>query len=119
MAEMDETPEELEQIRREAAEIDVYRYRRRKRQIITSLVFLAGAGVCWLAVTMSRASRNPCERVRDHFCKTAPDQARCASYRDIWRESVQDSSPAMRSMIRDQCLTKITHMKEEDGINVP
>ncbi len=116
---MDETPEELEQIRREAAAIDVYRYRRRKRLIITSLVFLAGAGVCWLAVSMSRAGRNPCERVRDHFCKTAPDQARCDSYQSILRESVQDSSPAMRSMIRDQCLTKITRLKEEDGITIP
>lgn len=115
---MDETPEELEQIQREAAKIDVYRYRRRKRQIITSLVFLAGAGVCWLAVTMSRASRNPCERVRDYFCQSA-DQARCASYRSIWGESIHDSSPAMRSMIRDQCLTKIGRMKEEDGISVP
>ncbi len=116
---MDETPEELEQIQREAEKIDVYRYRRRMRLIITSLVTLAGVGVCWLAVTMSRAGRNPCERVRDHFCKTAPDQARCASYQDLWRESVQESSPAMRSMIRDQCLTKINRMKEEDGINVP
>jgi hypothetical protein len=116
---MDETPEELEEIQREAAKIDVYRYRRRRRLIISSLVTLAGAGVCWLAVTMSRASRNPCERVRDYFCKTAPDQARCVSYRSIMGESIHDPSPAMRSMIRDQCLTKITRMKEEDSITVP
>jgi hypothetical protein len=115
---MDETPEELEEIRREAERIDVYRYRRRRRRLITALIFLAGSGVCWLAVSMAVASRNPCERVRDHYCRHAPDQARCASYEGIFLESVQDQSPAMRSMIRDQCLTKINRLKEEDGIAV-
>jgi len=115
---MDESPEELDEIRREAAEIDPYRYRRLRRRMITALVFAAGAGVCWLAVTMALASRNPCERVRDHFCRHSPDPARCASYQSIFHESEQDPSPAMRSMIRDQCLTKINRLKEEDGIAV-
>jgi hypothetical protein len=115
---MDETPEELDQIRREADEIDPYRYRRRMRRIVAVIVFAAGAGVCWLAVRMVVDSRNPCERVRDHFCRHAPDQARCASYDSLLQESVQEKSPAMRSMIRDQCLTKITRLKEEDGITV-
>ena len=115
---MDETPEELEQIRREAAEIDPYRYRRHRRWMITALIFAAGAGVCWLAITMASAGRNPCERVRDHYCRHAKDQAKCASYESILRESVQDQSPAMRSMIRDQCLTKINRLKEEDGVTV-
>jgi hypothetical protein len=115
---MDETPEELEEIRREAENIDLYRYRRRRRRLITALVFLAGAGVCWVAVKMAVASRNPCERVRDHYCRLAPDPTRCASYEGIFRESVHDQSPAMRSMIRDQCLTKINRLKEEDGITV-
>jgi hypothetical protein len=115
---MDETPEELAQIREEAAQIDPYRYRRRMRRIVAVVVFLAGAGVCWLAVTMAMAGRNPCERVREHYCRHAPDQARCASFESLFRESVQDPSPGMRSMIRDQCLTKIVRLKEEDGITV-
>jgi hypothetical protein len=115
---MDETPEELAQIREEAAQIDPYRYRRRIRRIVAVIVFLAGAGVCWLAVTMARASRNPCERLREHYCRHAPDQARCSSFESLFHESVQDQSPGMRSMIRDQCLTKIMRLKEENGITV-
>jgi hypothetical protein len=115
---MDETPEELEQIRREAGEIDPYRYRRHRRWLITLLIFAAGAGVCWLAIEMASAGRNPCERVRDYFCHHAVDPAKCASYESILHESVQDQSPAMRSMIRDQCLTRINRLKEEDGVSV-
>ena len=115
---MDETPEELEQIRREAAEVDPYRYRRHRRWLITVLIFAAGAGVCWLAITMAVAGRNPCERVRDHYCHHAVDPAKCTSYEGIFRESVQDESPGMRSMIRDQCLTKINRLKEEDSVTV-
>jgi hypothetical protein len=115
---MDETPEELAQIRHEAAEIDPYRYRRHRRWLITVLIFAAGAGVCLLAIKMASAGRNPCERVRDHYCRHAVDRAKCASYESILSESVQDQSPAMRSMIRDQCLTKINRLKEEDGVSV-
>ena len=115
---MDETPEEMEQIRSEAAQIDPYRYRRRMRRIVAMLVFAAGAGVCWLAVKMAVASRNPCERVRDHYCRSARDSEKCISYQEIFRESVKDESPAMRSMIRDQCVTKINRLKDEDGITV-
>jgi len=113
---MDETPEELEQIRREAAEID--RYRRHRRWLISVLIFAAGAGVCWLAITMAVAGRNPCERVRDHYCRYAVDPGKCASYQEVFHESVQDQSPAMRSTIRDQCLTKINHLKDDDGVSV-
>ena len=49
---MDETPEELEQIRREAAEIDPYRYRRHRRWLISVLIFAAGAGV-WSSPTVT------------------------------------------------------------------
>jgi len=115
---MDETPEEMEQIRSDAAKIDPYKYRKRIRRLIALVVFAAGAGVCWLAVKMAVSSRNPCERVRDHYCRHAVDAAKCTSYEEIFRESVQDESPAMRSMIRDQCVTKISRLKDEDGITV-
>jgi hypothetical protein len=117
---MDETPEELEQIRAEAAAIDVQRYRKRRRAMMAAIISLAGAGVCWLAVTMADAGRNPCQRVRDHFCgPKATDGEKCRNYHGILKESVEDPSPAMRSMIREQCLTKINRMKEEDNIVVP
>jgi hypothetical protein len=115
---MDETPEELEQIRREAEAIDPHKYRRRYRVLMT----LLAVGFCtltgWVAVRMAAASRNPCERVREYYCREAPDRAKCDSYQIILKESVQDESARMRGVIRDQCLTKINRLKAEDGITV-
>ncbi len=115
---MDETPEELEQIRREAERIDPHKYRRRYRAMMTLLALVFCAGVAWVAVRMAVASRNPCERVRNYFCRKAPNPAACTSYQAILKESVEDDSPKMRGVIRDQCLTKINRLKEEDGITV-
>jgi hypothetical protein len=115
---MDETPEELEEIRREADNIDPNKYRRRKRFIMTVLASLFFIGVAWVAISMAREARNPCERVRDHFCKHAHEAAKCAAYDGIFKESVEDESAKMRSMIRDQCLMKVNRLKEEEGITV-
>jgi hypothetical protein len=116
---MDETPEELEQIRRDAETIDPNKYRRRNRRVMLLLATVFCASVVWVAIRMVVASRNPCERVRDHYCRKAPvDAAKCNSYQVIFKESVEDQSPRMRSMIRDQCLTKINRLREEDGILV-
>jgi hypothetical protein len=115
---MDETPEELEQIKREAEQIDVHRYRRRYRALVLLVAVAACTAVVWVAIRMAVASRNPCERVRDYYCRHAPDPVKCASYQGILKESVEDESPKMRGVIRDQCLTKITRLKEEDGITV-
>ena len=115
---MDETPEELEQIRREAEAIDPHKYRRRYRLTLGVLAVVFCSAVVWVAVRMAVASRNPCERVRDYFCRRAFDGAKCNSYQEILKESVEDSSPKMRGVIRDQCLTKINRMKDEDGITV-
>jgi hypothetical protein len=117
-ARMDETPEEMEQIRREAAAIDVHKYRRRYRALMALVAVAFCTAVVWVAIRMAVASRNPCERVRDYFCRPVRDPAKCNSYQGVYKESVEDSSPRMRSMIRDQCLTKIDRMKEEDGITV-
>ena len=115
---MDETPEEMEQIRKEAAAIDPLRYRRRHRLLVTVLASLFCAAVVLVAIHMARASRNPCERVRTYFCSKAHDEPKCVIYDEIFKESVSDDSSQMRSMIRDQCLTKIERMKSEEGIIV-
>jgi len=115
---MDETPEELEQIKREAAEIDPHKYRRRYRALMPLVAVAFCTGVVWVAIRMVTASRNPCERVRDYYCQRAPDRAKCTSYQGILKESVEDDSAKMRGVIRDQCLTKINRLKEEDGITV-
>jgi hypothetical protein len=116
---MDETPQELEQIRREAETIDPNKYRRRYRTIMMLVAVAFCVSVVWVAIRMAVASRNPCERVRDYFCRKAPvDAAKCNSYQVIYKESMEDSSSRMRGVIRDQCLTKINRLKEEDGITV-
>jgi len=115
---MDETPEEMEEIRREAAAIDTNKYRRRYRLIVGSLVSLLFFGVGYAAISMAKAGRNPCERVRAYYCKKSPDPAKCIAYDGIFKESEQDDSAKMRSMIRDQCVTKIDRMKTEEGITL-
>ncbi|MBN2575930.1 MAG: hypothetical protein JXP73_15290 [Deltaproteobacteria bacterium] len=113
---MDESPEELQEIRREAEQIDVHKYRRRYRALMTLAVLAFCAAAVWVAIRMAVAGRNPCERVRDYYCRKAPDPAKCKLYEVILKESVEDESARMRGVIRDQCLTKINRLKEEDGV---
>jgi hypothetical protein len=116
---MDETPQELEEIRREAETIDTNKYRRRYRRLMALVAVFFCTAVVWVAIRMAVASRNPCERVRDYFCRKAPlDPVKCNSYQVIFKESVEDGNARMRGVIRDQCLTKINRLREEDGITV-
>jgi hypothetical protein len=115
---MDETPEELEQIRREADQIDVYRYRKRFRALRAVALGAAMAGLTWLVLAMVDGRRNPCERVKDHFCKQDPNGLQCKSYTGILDESLTDESKQMRANIKAQCLSKIERLKEEDGVDV-
>ena len=55
---MDETPEELEQIRREAEEIDVHHYRRRFRLLGAIALGAAMAGLVALIMWMLDAKRS-------------------------------------------------------------
>ena len=115
---MDETPEELEQIRREAEQIDVHHYRKRFRFLAAIALGGLMAGIVALVLWMVDSKRNPCERVRDHFCKQDPAGLQCKSYGAILDESVTDDNPRMRANIKAQCLSKIERLKDEDGITV-
>jgi hypothetical protein len=115
---MDETPEELEQIKREAAQIDPYQYRKRRRLMFAVLLGAAGAGLCWGVLELYDRARNPCERLRDHFCQLTPGGVNCTAYQGLMKESVEDDSPKMRSTIREQCVRKISRLKEDDGVTV-
>jgi hypothetical protein len=115
---MDETPEELEAIKREAERIDPQKYRRRYRVLMTLVALAFCTAAVWVAIRMADAGRNPCERVRDYFCKKVRDAAKCDIYHTIYQDSVEDENPQMRGVIRDQCLTKINRLKSEEGITV-
>jgi hypothetical protein len=115
---MDETPEELEQIRREAEQIDVHHYRKRFRFLAAIALGGLMAGLVALVMWMVDSKRNPCERVRDHFCKQDPAGMQCKMYGGILDESLHDESSQMRANIKAQCLSKIERLKEDDGITV-
>jgi hypothetical protein len=116
---MDETPEELEKIRADADAIDVHQYQRRFRALKAVGLGAAGAGLVWLVLILLDSRRNPCERVRDHFCRAeGPAGVTCRSYESILKESVDDDNQQMRQTIRAQCQTKIERLKNEDGVIV-
>jgi hypothetical protein len=115
---MDETPEEMEKIRADADAIDVHQYQRRFRALKAVGLGAAGAGLVWLVLILIDSRRNPCERVRDHFCKQQPAGIACKTYGGVFDESVHDDNPEMRANIKAQCLSKIERLKEEDGITV-
>lgn len=114
---MDETPEELEQIRREAEQIDVHQYRRRFRTLKAILLGAALAGLTWLGMVLVDSQRNPCQRVRNYLCKSEPAGAPCRSYDVVLHES-EDEGPTMRANIRAQCQAKIESLRDEQGIEV-
>ena len=115
---MDETPEELEQIRRDAEQIDVNHYKKRFRKLRAVAIVSALIGVGELAFIMVNSRRNPCERVRSHFCRQDPKGAQCLTYAGIFDESLHDDSAEMRANIKAQCQSKIERLKEDEGINV-
>lgn len=115
---MDETPEELEQIRRDADKIDTNQYRRRRRLFFAVLLGAAGAGAVTLGLEMYDQRRNPCERLSNYYCGKDPASIDCKSYESIRGESVEDPTPKMRSLIKSQCQTKIRRLKEEEGVTV-
>lgn len=115
---MDETPEELEQIRREADQIDVYRYKKRFRALAAIGLGSLAAGVVWVVLIMIDSRKNPCEKVRNYLCHKDPAGMQCKTYDGILDESLHDETPAMRANIKAQCQSKIDRMKEEENIEI-
>jgi hypothetical protein len=115
---MDETPEELEQIKREADAIDPYQYRKRRRLMAAVGLGALGAGLVWAVLELHDRARNPCQRVRDHYCTTTPGGPNCGAYEAILKESVEDESPKMRSTIREQCERKIARLRDEEHVKI-
>jgi len=115
---MDESPEEMEQIRREADAIDPYQYRRRRRYMAAVSLGALGAGLVWAVLELADRRRNPCERLRDYFCEKGTATPECVNQTTIFGESVEDPSSRMRSLIREQCESKIKRLASEQGIKV-
>lgn len=116
---MDETPEQLEQIRQEAEQIDPYRYRNRRRVMAAVALGMLGAGVVWVVLEMVDKARNPCERVASYYCAKDPGGLQCKSYQGLRDDSVNEGSGQMRSEIRAQCVTHIERLAADEGIKVP
>lgn len=116
---MNETPEELEHMSAEAEDIDVNRYRRKRRAIYGLIVGALAASAVWAVLEMVDQRRNPCQRVHDHYCQRDPGSLNCTTYKGILKESEADGSIAMRRNIKHQCERKIERLKSDDGINVP
>jgi hypothetical protein len=115
---MDETPEEMAQIRREADAIDPYQYRTRRRWMAAVALGALGAGLVWAVLELVDRRRNPCQRTRDYFCQQGASTTDCVNATTMFEESVEDPSSRMRSLIREQCLTKINRLAAEQGIKV-
>jgi hypothetical protein len=115
---MEDRDEELNRIRREADQVDVYKYRRRFRLLKAVGLGAFLAGLCWLILVMVDGQKNPCQRVRDYLCKKDPAALACKSYEGVLDESLHDAAPSMRSNIKAQCQSKIDRLKSEDGIEL-
>ena len=94
---MDETPEELEQIRRDAEKIDVHQYRKRFRFLAAIGLGAAMAGLVWLIMCHARQPARP---VRARARRTSAPRIRqgvpCKSYTGILDESLHDDNADAR-----------------------
>ena len=106
-------------MRAEAQDIDVNRYRRKRRAIYGLLVGSLAALTVWGVIEMVDQRRNPCQRVHDYFCQRDANSLNCTTYKGILKESQADGSIAMRRNIKHQCERKIERLKADDGIKVP
>jgi hypothetical protein len=118
-AEREREDAEWQQLQREANAIDPNQYRRRNRILAAIGTGALGAGLVWAVLAMTEAARNPCQRLRNFYCKQDARSMNCGSYDGLFTDSQQDPSAKMRSLVKLQCETKIRRLQEEDGIKVP
>jgi hypothetical protein len=97
----------------------IRRHRTRKRALGAIALGALGAGAVWVVLEAFDSARNPCQRVRDYTCRREPGSARCQSFQELLRDSVEDPSPQVRGEIRNQCLTRIVRLKKDEGVEVP
>jgi hypothetical protein len=110
--------EEIAGYQKRSVSFDARRHRRRNQILAGIALGALGAGLVYVVMTAFDQARNPCQRVRDHFCGQDAKSAACASYESILKESVEDGSPAARGAIRYQCETRITRLREDEGVHV-
>jgi hypothetical protein len=117
---MDQDRDSADEDLEKAAEgIDPYQYRKRRRALAAIAVGALGAGLVWVVLEAIDSARNPCARVRDYTCAREPGSLECKSFEELLRDSVDDPSPAVRGGIRHQCVTRITRLKKDEGVDVP
>ena len=115
--------DEIERYRRKSDTFDPVRHRRRRRLAGAILVGALGAGLVSVVMYAVDQARNPCQRVRNYYCglhgDAGKDKLMCESYEGILRDSVEDTSAMARGAIREQCATRITRLREDEGVKVP
>jgi hypothetical protein len=116
---MDKEFEDFEKLRREADAIDPYRYRRRNRILAAIGLGALGAGLVFVIIEAVDSARNPCDRMRDYFCRVDAKSQDCQSYVGIARDSREEESKMARQAILHQCDTRIRLLKRDEGIKVP
>jgi hypothetical protein len=90
---MDETPEQLEQIRREADQIDVNQYRKRFRALKAVALGAAGAGLVWLALIMLDSRRNPANACATTSARRSPPASPAPATRPSGRNPSRRARP--------------------------
>ena len=112
---MDTNDEEW--FKREAAETEPFRQRLRNRILAAVLLGALGAGLTFVVLEAFDRARNPCDRVRDHYCKD-PASLQCKTYADLARDSVTDDSAMTRQNMLHQCETLIKRLAIDEGVTV-
>lgn len=107
-----------EWFKREARETEPFRVRRRNRALGAILLGALGAGLVFVVMEGFDRARNPCNRVRDHYCAQNPASTQCKTYTDLAKDSVTDDSAMARQSMLHQCETLINRLAIDEGVKV-
>ena len=115
---MDETPEELEQIRREADQIDVHQYKKRFRALAAIGLGSLAAGAVWLVLVMIDSRRTPASGCATTSATRTPPACSARPTRASSTSRCTTTAPPCAPTSSAQCQSKIDRLKEEDGVEV-